>query len=58
MNVSKVLLEEVYQKVREDGINAMDACMNACEARGFKRSEGFAVFKQYMEYCIENKVVS
>lgn len=55
MSVSKVLLEEVYQKVRADGINAMDACMAVCEAWGFRRSQGAAIFREYMEYSMSKQ---
>ena len=58
MEFSKVLLEDIYKKVRVDGKNAMDVCMVLGEEWGYKRSQRNELFKAYMEYCIENKVVS
>ena len=58
MKFSEAMLAQVYHKVRADGKNAMDVCMDVCEEWGYKRSQRDDLFKAYMEYCIDNKVVS
>lgn len=56
MNFSNVLLEDIYQKVRKDGVNAMDAVRAFGEAWGYNRRERFELFEAYAEYSMSKQV--
>jgi len=58
MKFSEALLEEIYKKVRVDGVNAMDACMALGQVWGYKRSERGELFEAYFQYCLDKKVKS
>jgi hypothetical protein len=56
MEFSKILLEDIYNKVKVDGWNAMDAVSTFGEAWGFKRNQRFELFEAFAQYCDEKKL--
>ena len=51
MQISKVILEDIYQKVKRDGHHAMDMVSQYGHSLGFNRRERAELFDVYAQYC-------
>ena len=55
MEFSKVLLEDIYNKVKVDGWHPMEAVRAFGEAWGFNHNQRGELFEAFAQYCDNKK---
>ena len=58
MEFSKILLEDIYKKVKVEGWHPMEAVRAFGEAWGYNRCERFELFESFDQYCEDRRVES
>ena len=56
MKFSKILLEDIYNKVKVDGWHPMEAVSAFGEVWELKRNQRFELFEAFAQYCDEKKL--